>query len=130
MRRTIRSILNNLLKPEGRKARRGYTPVAEAVERRDLPAPFIPGDLVIYRVGTGTGSLVNTGNAVFVDEYTPTGTLVQSVAMPTTASGANKQLIASGTASSEGLLTRSVNAQFLLLAGYARDVGGSGTISS
>src|SRR5262245_50619424 len=53
---------------------------------------FTPGDLVIYRVGDGTGNEVNTGNPVFLDEYKPDGTLVQSIAMPTTASGAQKQL--------------------------------------
>src|SRR5689334_11233008 len=68
-------------------------------------SPFAAGDLVIYRVGDGVSSLVSTGNAVFLDEYTPAGNLVQSIAMPTTASGANNPLIASGTATSEGMLT-------------------------
>ena len=35
-------------------------------------AAFTAGNLVVYRVGTGTGNLVNTGNAVFLDEYSPT----------------------------------------------------------
>src|SRR6516165_1575326 len=65
-----------------------------AVQRLLASAPFTPGNLVIYRVGTGTGSLINTGNPVFLDEYTPGGVLVQSIALPTT--GAQK-LIASGT---------------------------------
>ena len=81
-------------------------------------AAFTPGNLVIYRVGDGSGSLVNTGNAVFVDEYTPAGVLVQSIALPTTDSGANQSLIASGTATSEGLLTLSADGHFLLLTGY------------
>lgn len=81
-------------------------------------AAFTAGDLVIYRVGTGSGSLVNTGNAVFLDEYTPAGTLVQSIAMPTTASGANSALYASGTATSEGMMTLSPNGQYLALTGY------------
>jgi hypothetical protein len=88
-------------------------------------APFTPGDLVIYRVGDGTGSLVNTGNAVFLDEYTTAGTLVQSIAMPTTASGSNNPLIASGTATSEGLLTLSLNRQYLALTGYGTTTGGA-----
>ena len=81
-------------------------------------APFAPGNIVVYRVGDGTGSLLNTGNPVFLDEYSPTGTLVQSVAMPTTVSGLNKRLVASGTASSEGLLSRSADGRFLIAAGY------------
>src|SRR5262245_60992890 len=67
---------------------------------------FTPGNLVVYRVGTGTGGLVNTGNPVFLDEYTQAGSLVQSVALPTSAVGNNQPLIASGTATSEGLITR------------------------
>jgi uncharacterized protein YjiK/phosphodiesterase/alkaline phosphatase D-like protein/2',3'-cyclic-nucleotide 2'-phosphodiesterase (5'-nucleotidase family) len=81
-------------------------------------AAFTPGNVVVYRVGSGTGSLVNTGNPVFVDEYTATGTLVQSIALPTTVSGANKRLVSSGTATSEGMLTRSADGQYLILTGY------------
>lgn len=45
-------------------------------------APFTSGNVVVYRVGTGAGSLVNTGSAVFLDEFTPVGVLVQSIALP------------------------------------------------
>ncbi|MES2922733.1 MAG: choice-of-anchor I family protein [Verrucomicrobiota bacterium] len=81
-------------------------------------APFTAGNLTIYRVGSGTGSLINTGNEVFIDEYTPAGSLVQSIPMPTAVVGANKRLIASGTATSDGLLTRSEDGQFLIATGY------------
>ena len=94
------------------------------------PAPFAPGDLVIYRVGDGVSALGNTGNIVFLDEYTTSGTLVQSIALPTTASGPNNQLIASGTATSEGLLTRSTDGQYVVLTGYARNLGGVGSLTS
>ncbi len=90
-----------------------------------LAASFTPGNIVVYRVGDGSASLVNTGNAVFLDEYTLSGTLVQSIALPTVSSGANKPLIASGTATSEGLLTRSTDGQYLLLTGYAANPGGT-----
>jgi predicted extracellular nuclease len=89
-----------------------------AVQRLLASAPFTPGNLVVYRVGTGSGSLVNTGNPVFLDEFTPAGALVQSIALPTSPSGGNQALIASGTATSEGLLTRSADGLYLLLAGY------------
>src|SRR5437763_1192882 len=102
----------------------------EELEDRSVPAAFTPGDLVIYRVGSGTGSLVNTGNPVFLDEYASNGTLVQSIALPTTASGSQKQLIASGTASSEGLLTRSTDGQFLTLTGYASDIPAASILTS
>lgn len=81
-------------------------------------APFTPGNLVVYRVGSGTGNLLNTGNPVFLDEYTPAGVLVQSIALPTEVSGAHRRLVASGTATTEGLLTRSANGNFLILTGY------------
>ncbi len=90
---------------------------------------FTPGNIVIYRVGDGAGSLVNTGSAVFLDEFTPAGTLVQSVALPTTISGANKRLIASGTATSEGALTRATDGSCLLLTGYDADLGGGTSLS-
>ena len=61
------------------------------LESRVVPAAFTPGNMVIYRVGDGTVALSGNGSAVFLDEYTPTGTLIQSVAMPTTASGNQKQ---------------------------------------
>jgi len=94
-----------------------------------LAQAFTAGNIAVLRIGTGTGSLVNTGNAAFIDEYSPTGTLVRSIAMPTTVSGANKQLIISGTATSEGALSLSANGQYLVLAGYGRDLNGSGSIS-
>jgi predicted extracellular nuclease len=87
--------------------------------RRLLAAmPFTPGDLVVYRVGDGSGSLLSTGNAVFLDEFAPGGTLVQSIPLPTAAAGSNRRLIASGTATSEGLLTRSTDGLYVLLTGY------------
>jgi hypothetical protein len=98
-----------------------------------VPASFgaalTPGNVAIYRVGTGSGSLINTGNAVFIDEYTPAGVLVQSIAMPTTASGSNKPLIASGTATSEGLLTRSSDGQYLMLTGYGSTLPAAGSLA-
>ncbi len=93
---------------------------------------FTPGDLVVYRVGSGgSTTLVNTGSAVFLDEYTPTGTLVQSIAMPTAdATGGVHSLIASGTATSEGMLTLSPNGNFLTLTGYDAPMGTSGLAST
>lgn len=83
-----------------------------------VKAQFTAGNIVIYRAGSGAGSLVNTGNPVFLDEYTPSGTFVQSVPMPTAVSGANKRLVCSGTATSEGALVRSSDKRYLVLAGY------------
>jgi uncharacterized repeat protein (TIGR01451 family) len=81
-------------------------------------APFTPGNLVIYRVGDGTAALSNTGAPVFLDEYSPSGFLIQSLPLPKEPSGANRRLVASGTATSEGLLTRSSDGRFLMATGY------------
>lgn len=91
--------------------------------------PFQPGDLVIYRVGDGANALVSSGSPVTLDEYTPSGTLVQSVPLPTSASGANAALFASGTATSEGLLTLSADGRYLLLTGYS-STSASGSLAS
>lgn len=90
---------------------------------------FTPGNIVVVRVGDGSTSLVNTGNPVFLDEYNSSGTLIQSVAMPTTVSGANKRLILSGTATSEGALSRSADGSALLMAGYDAALGGGSSLS-
>ncbi|HEY1684731.1 MAG TPA: hypothetical protein VGG19_08215 [Tepidisphaeraceae bacterium] len=94
-------------------------------------SPLTAGDVVIYRVGDGTTPLVNTGSAVFVDEYTPTGTLVESIPLPTTTDAATGQnaLVASGTATSEGLLTVSPNGQYIALTGYDSAIGANGNLS-
>ncbi|MDR0225842.1 MAG: IPTL-CTERM sorting domain-containing protein [Burkholderiaceae bacterium] len=76
---------------------------------------FTPGNLVAYRVGTGTGAL-----PVYLDEYRADGTLVQTLAL----SGGATPLTASSTAS-EGLLNRSANGQCLTVPGYAVAPGGS-----
>ncbi len=80
-------------------------------------ASFTPGNLVIYRVGDGAGSLLNTGAKVFLDEYTTSGTLVQSIELPSDPADGN-QLVASGTATSEGFITRSTDGLYLMLTGY------------
>src|SRR6185437_272788 len=102
----------------------------EGLEERRVPAAFLPGDLVIYRVGDGTTPLDNNGSAIFLDEYTPAGQLVQSVPMPTSASGADNPIIASGIASTEGFLTLSEDGRYLLATGYDAVLGGSTALPS
>src|ERR1043166_9690103 len=57
-----------------------------------LGAPFTSGNLVVYRVGDGSAPLSANAAAVFVDEYTPAGVLVQSITLPTAVNGSNKRL--------------------------------------
>src|SRR5947207_15983523 len=77
----------------------------ETLEERDVPAAFRPGDLVIYRVGTGAAALTSASTPVFLDEYTTSGSLVQSIALPTSSGSGStpNPLTSSGTATSEGL---------------------------
>jgi hypothetical protein len=89
-------------------------------------APFTAGNLVVTRVGDGSAALGNTATAVFLDEYTTSGALVQSVALPTAAAGANNILTASGSATSEMGLTLSQDGRFLALAGYNAALGTAG----
>src|SRR5947209_4356518 len=91
-------------------------------------APFTPGNIVIYRVGDGTAALGSTGTAVFLDEYTPAGVLVQSV--PMTTSGVSGRLVASGTATTEGFLTRSEDGRYLIVPGYDAAIGATVTSST
>ena len=88
-------------------------------------------DVVVYRVGDGSTALVSTGNPVFVDEFAPTGGApVRTTALPTAISGANHRLIASGTATSEGLLSLSADGRFVVLTGYDVTPGGTTTVTS
>ncbi|MCX7722041.1 MAG: hypothetical protein N2379_03140 [Verrucomicrobiae bacterium] len=100
----------------------GLAPIAVA-------APFTPGNLVIYRVGDGVNMLTNRGNPVFLDEYTTNGVLVQSIMLPTNAVDGAHPLIASGTATSEGLLTRSADGRYLVFMGYGTNLGGASILS-
>ncbi len=82
-------------------------------------------DLVVYRVGDGSAALSSAGTAVFLDEFTPAGALVRSTAMPTATNGTTQthRLVASGSATSEGLITRSVDGHYIVVTGYDTAVG-------
>ncbi|MBS1712712.1 MAG: hypothetical protein JST30_00095 [Armatimonadetes bacterium] len=86
-------------------------------------APFTPGNIVISRVGDGSAALSGAATAVFLDEYTPGGLLVQSVAMPTALNGNNRILTNSGSAGSEGFISLSVDGKGIAVVGYDAPVG-------
>lgn len=88
-----------------------------------LAAPYSSGNLLIYRVGDGSAPLSAAATAVFLDEYTPAGALVQSVAVPTSISGSNLSLVATGNNISEGMISRSVDGACVLFTGYNAAVG-------
>ena len=81
-------------------------------------AAFTPGNIVVYRVGDGAAALGSTATAVILDEYTPAGVFVQSIAMPLVVAGTNQRLTASGSATTEGFLSRSQDGQYLIVPGY------------
>ena len=96
----------------------------------DPGGTFTAGDAVVYRVGDGTSTLSGAAVPVFLDEYSPAGALVRSVELPTTADGADKPLVASGSAASEGGLTLSADGRYLVATGYGTAVGTTGLSSS
>src|SRR5438045_132355 len=83
-------------------------------------ASFTAGNLAVVRVGDGSASLSTAGTAVFIDEYTTSGSLVQSIAIPSAGTAA---LVMSGSSTSEGALMRSPNGGFLCFAGYNATLG-------
>ncbi|MDX2281208.1 MAG: choice-of-anchor I family protein, partial [Saprospiraceae bacterium] len=88
---------------------------------------FTSGNLVVLQVGDGSAALTNAGTAFFMKEFTPAGVAGTSVTIPS--SGAS-QMVLSGTATSEGLLSRSADGQFLVFGGYAAPAGTAGIAST
>ncbi len=83
-------------------------------------AQFSAGNLAVLRLGNGTETLANTGNSVFIDQYTTLGSYVNSVSILNSGPSA---LVMSGTATSEGSLTRSTDGKYLTFAGYNTTAG-------
>lgn len=82
-------------------------------------APFTPGNVVVTRVGDGVSTLASTASPVFVDEYTTSGVLVQSITLPATIPGFGKRILLPGsTGNSEGTLSRSGDGRFVTVTGY------------
>ena len=89
--------------------------------------PFTPGNIVVMRVGDGTAAIgSNVAGATFLLEYTPSGTLMQTIALPTATAGANHILTNTASSSSDGSMTRSVDGRYLVLTGYDAAPGTTG----
>ena len=80
-----------------------------------LASSFAAGNLAVLRIGDGAESLGSSGNSVFIDQFTTNGTLAGSIAIPDNDTNA---LLVSGSASSEGALTRSPDGRLLVFGGY------------
>lgn len=95
-----------------------------------LAAQITPGNLVVVRLGDGSAALSNAATPVFLDQFTVTGAAVGTLPLPTSASGANRAVTNSGTATSEGCLTQSADGRYLLSTGYDAPVGTTSIASS
>jgi hypothetical protein len=81
--------------------------------------PFTPGNILVYKVGDSANALINTGNPVYLNEYTPSGTFVQSKRLTkNTTSSTNLSIVASGTATSEGMMALNTNGLNVAVPGY------------
>lgn len=87
---------------------------AQKVQQKD----FTPGNLLVVRVGDGQSGLTDKATAVFLDEYTKSGTLVQTVPMPTSGKGAHAPFVVSGNNASHAFSSLSGNGQLVTLMGY------------
>ncbi|MGB2751842.1 MAG: carboxypeptidase-like regulatory domain-containing protein [Pyrinomonadaceae bacterium] len=83
--------------------------------------PFASGNLVVCRVGDGSATLAAVATVVFLDEFTPAGTLVRSIAVPSTTAGA--RLTLTGNSTTECEITRSSDGRFIMIPGYDAAVG-------
>lgn len=88
-------------------------------------APFVPGNLVVSRVGDGSSALVNSGGLISILEFARTGTLRQTIALP----GGSDGLQLSGTAVSEGGLSLAQDGRSLAIAGYVPPFSGTNALS-
>jgi hypothetical protein len=89
-----------------------FTGVAQA------PVPFTAGNIVVCRVGTGVNGTLSSiaWQRVFLDEYTPAGSLVQTIAMPFV--GGAGDTTNKFTSGGDEYLNLSTNGQYLLFTGY------------
>ena len=83
-------------------------------------AQFTYGNLAVLRAGDGVQTLANTGNSVFIDQFTTGGSYVNSVTIPNSGASA---LVIGGNSSSEGALVRSSDGLRLTFMGYNLTVG-------
>lgn len=86
-------------------------------------ASFTPGNIIVYRVGDGSGALSGSGTVAFLDEYKINGEFVQSIAIPTTTIGNQLRLVNAGSATSEGFITLSPDGAYIYFTGYDASPG-------
>jgi hypothetical protein len=85
------------------------------------------GNLAVLRIGDGVETLGSQGNSLFIDQFTTNGALVSTVVIPDNDTNA---LLVSGSASSEGALTRSADGRLLVFGGYNIALTNAATLST
>ncbi len=86
-------------------------------------AQFASTNLLLFRVGDGTSTLVNSTGPISLLEITRSGTVVQTINIAT------NSLQVSGTATSEGQMSLSPDGSILTIAGYVPPFAGTGSLS-
>jgi hypothetical protein len=81
---------------------------------------FFPSNLVVLRVGDAAQTLTNSGNTLFLDQFSTNGASVSTMALP---DGGASALLISGVATSEGFMTLSGDGRLLAVAGYNTNRG-------
>lgn len=94
-------------------------------------AQFMPGNIVVSRVGDGSTTLSNASAQVQLVEYSTAGVLTGVVVTLPTVSGTpgNRACTNSGSATTEGYLTQSFDGRYLTHVGYDANPG-TATIAS
>lgn len=106
---------------------------ADGAMAPDMAMRPVPTELMVLRVGTGSGALqANVATAAFIERrLISDGSLVgQALALPIAVSGTNRPLTLSGQGVSEGALTRSTDGRYVLLAGYDATPGTTSVIDT
>jgi hypothetical protein len=85
-----------------------------------------PTNLVVFRQGDGGGALANTGNIIYLDQYTTNGTYLNTTMIPYT--GSSELLCNSGP--TDGYMSMSANGQYLNFPGYVASRPYSSSISA
>ena len=94
------------------------TTFGAAASGTTVKPPFLAGNLVVERLGDGVQALANTGNTIFFDEFNTSAagqTPRNIIQIPDSGSTA---FIDSGSAGSDGAVTRSADGRFLCFPGY------------
>ncbi|RZK78956.1 MAG: hypothetical protein EOO92_10200, partial [Pedobacter sp.] len=80
-------------------------------------------NLFVVRIGDGSTSLTTAATPVYLDEYSTSGNLLRTIAMPIINSGTNKKLTLSGKYVYEGYPVLSPDGQSVCLFGYDASIG-------